>query len=399
MTTVNCPQLGEPIRAMAILSIILILLTFWPWSHFGNSLYFGDDLILTSSTNSSTFMQGGLAETEKGDVYVVWVDGNSVYFRSSQDYGVKFGNPVLLSNANVSLSPQTGPKISGTEKGDVYVVWVDGNSVYFRSSQDYGVKFGNPVLVSNEVASSPQIAATEKGDVYVVWVDGNSVYFRSSQDYGVKFGNPIRLSNEARIASSPQIAATEKGDVYVVWADQNTASGDIDVILKRSSNNGMEFGSSDRLSRKNDILSLSPQIDGTERGDVFFVRIDKNNMTGESEIIFRSSSKMGEDFNSNIPLDRDPGDFTVSVSPDLAGTERGDVYVAWSENNIQFKEILGNGTWFSETVTINNISSLGFSPQVAATEKGDVYLLWVNQINGTETKDLLFKRISHEILE
>ncbi|HJR84309.1 MAG TPA: hypothetical protein VJ772_02965 [Nitrososphaeraceae archaeon] len=353
MTTVNCPQLGEPIRAMAILSIILILLTFWPWSHFGNSLYFGDDLILTSSTNSSTFMQGGLAETEKGDVYVVWVDGNSVYFRSSQDYGVKFGNPVLLSNANVSLSPQTGPKISGTEKGDVYVVWVDGNSVYFRSSQDYGVKFGNP----------------------------------------------IRLSNEARIASSPQIAATEKGDVYVVWADQNTASGDIDVILKRSSNNGMEFGSSDRLSRKNDILSLSPQIDGTERGDVFFVRIDKNNMTGESEIIFRSSSKMGEDFNSNIPLDRDPGDFTVSVSPDLAGTERGDVYVAWSENNIQFKEILGNGTWFSETVTINNISSLGFSPQVAATEKGDVYLLWVNQINGTETKDLLFKRISHEILE
>jgi hypothetical protein len=281
----------------------------------------------------------------------------------------------------------------------VYVVWVDGNSVYFRSSQDYGVTFGNPVLLSSKVASSPQIAATEKGNGYVVWVDGNSVYFRSSQDYGVSFANPVLLSNKERIASSPQIAATEKGNVYVVWADQNTASGDIDVILKRSSDSGMEFGSGDRLSRKNEILSLSPQIVGTERGNVYFVRTDKNNMTGESEIIFRSSSNNGEDFNRNIPLDRDPNDFTVSVSPEIAGTERGDVYVVWSENSIQFKEILGSGSWFSETITTGNISSVGFSPQVAATEKGDVYLLWVNQINGTESKDLLFKRISQEFLD
>ena len=327
--------------------LITILLAFWPSTHFGNSLYFGDDLPLTTATNPLSFIEGGLAATEKGNVYVVWVDGNSVYFRSSQDYGTKFGNPVLLGS---------------------------------------------------KVASSPQIAATEKGNVYVVWVDGNSVYFGSSQDYGVKFGNPILLSNDARIASSPQIAATEKGNVYVVWADKNTMSGDIDIMLKKSTNDGIEFGSGDRVSRRNDILSLSPQIDGTERGDVYFVRADKNNMTGESEIIFRSSPNNGEDFNRNTPLDNDPDDFTLSVSPEMAGTERGDVYVVWNEDNIQFKEILDSGTWFSETVTINNISSLGFSPQIAATEKGDVYLLWVNQINSTNSKDLLFKRISNTFL-
>jgi hypothetical protein len=383
--------------------LILMLITFWPLTHFGNSLYFGDDLSLTTSMNPLSFMEGSLAATEKGNVFVVWVEGSSVYLRTSQDYGVKFGNPVLLSkvsNVNVSSSSlQTGPKIAATEKGNVFVVWVEGNSVYLRSSQDYGVKFGDPILLSSKVASSPEIAATEKGNVFVVWVEGNSVYLRSSQDYGVKFGDPILLSNEARIASSPQISATESGNVYVVWADKNTMSGDIDIILKRSTDDSMEFGNGDRLSRKNDILSLSPQIIGTERGNVYFVRADKNNMTGESEIIFRSSSNNGEDFDRNTPLDKDPGDFTVSVSPQIAGTERGDAYVVWIEENVQFKEILDNGTWFSETVTINNMSSLGFFPQVTATERGDVFLIWVNQINGTSTKDLLFKRISHSFLE
>jgi hypothetical protein len=279
------------------------------------------------------------------------------------------------------------------------VVWVDGNSVYFRSSVNNGVNFTNPVLLSSKVASYPQIAATEKGYVYVVWVDGNSVYFRSSVNNGVNFTNPVLLSENDRIASSPQIAATEKGYVYVVWADQNPKSRDIDIIMKTSSDRGMEFGNEDRLSRKNDILSLSPQLAATERGDVYFVRTDKDNMTGKSEIIYRSSSNNGEDFSRNMPLDRHPDDFTVSGSPGVAGTELGDTYVAWSDNNIEFKEILRNGTWYSDTVAINNVSSLGFSPQIAATEKGDVYLLWVSQINNTNTKDLLFKRITHEFLK
>ena len=358
MRNISCRHQNRTFLLVTLMSfLILMLITFWPSTHFGNSLYFGDDLSLTTSTNPLSFMEGSLAATEKGNVFVVWVEGSSVYLRTSQDYGVKFGNPVLLSkvsNVNVSSSsPQTGPKI----------------------------------------------AATEKGNVLVVWVEGNSVYLRSSQDYGVKFGDPILLSNEARIASSPQISATESGNVYVVWADKNTMSGDIDIILKRSTDDSMEFGNGDRLSRKNDILSLSPQIIGTERGNVYFVRADKNNMTGESEIIFRSSSNNGEDFDRNTPLDKDPGDFTVSVSPEIAGTERGDAYVVWIEENVQFKEILDNGTWFSETVTINNMSSLGFFPQVTATERGDVFLIWVNQINGTSTKDLLFKRISHSFLE
>ena len=254
-------------------------------------------------------------------MYVVSVNSNSLLrFISSQDNGTKFGNPILLSNVNSSLSPQTGPKIDSTEKGDVYVVWVDGNGVYFKSSQDNETDFGNPILLSINVASSPQIAATEKGDVYVVWVDGNGVYFRSSQDNGTKFGNPILLSNAARISSSPQIVLRqEKGDVYVVWSDKNKQSGDSDIILKSSMNGGEDFGSSDRISRRNDILSLSPQIAATEKGDVYVARVDKNNMSGDSGIVFISSTNNGVEFDDSVNLDRDPDDITISVSPGDSG--------------------------------------------------------------------------------
>jgi hypothetical protein len=242
------------------------------------------------------------------------------------------------------------------------------------------------------------LAATEKGNVYVVWVDGNSVYFRSSQDNGTKFGNPVLLSNAARIASSPQIAATEKGNVYVVWSDKNKMSGDSDIILKSSMNGGEDFGSSDRISRKNDILSLTPQVAATEKGNVYVIRDDKNNMTGDSEIIFRRSTNNGDDFSRNVDLNRDSDDITISFSPQIAATEKGNVYAVWSENDIQFKEILDNGTLFSETISINNRNTPGFSPQIAATERGDVYLIWVDQINATNSKHLLFKRISNSFL-
>ena len=122
MRNINCRHQNRTFLLVTLMSfLILMLIAFWPSTHFGNSLYFGDDLSLTTSTNPLSFMEGGLTATEKGNVIVVWVDGNSVYLRSSQDYGVKFGNPVLLSNisnVSVSSSPQTGPKIACNREGE-----------------------------------------------------------------------------------------------------------------------------------------------------------------------------------------------------------------------------------------------------------------------------------------
>jgi len=309
-------------------------------------------------------------------------------------YALYFGHNISIIDS--TLSSSIIPQIAATEKGNVYVVWVDKNNIYSSSSQDNGTKFSAPLLLSNssKLASSPQIAATEKGNVYLVWVDKNNIYSSSSQDNGTKFSAPLLLSDSSKLASSPQIAATEKGSVYVVWVDKNSKSGDSDIKFRSSNDSGKSFDDDKRLSRKNDILSSSPQIAATEKGSVYVVWVDKNSTSGDSDIVIRESNVSGVNFGSNVHIEENPMGIPIS-SPQIAATEKGNVYVVWYKNDVQFKEILGDGIILGRTITfLGNSSAFSSSPQIAATEKGNGYVVWVDKNSTNKDNVLALKRIS-----
>src|SRR5215207_3857321 len=221
-------------------------------------------------------------------------------------------------------------------------------TVFTTPQVAYSLYFGDTINIieSNKsfLLSSPQLAATEGGNVYVVWVDKNILYFKSSHDNGSKFNTPIILSKNVNLTSSPQLAATEGGNVYAVWVDKknnSTYGGDTDIAFKWSKDAGKTF-SSKKLSRGLNASSLSPQ---------------------------------------------------------LAATEGGNVYVIWSNNQTNFKEILGNNAIFGETIKISNNTDSAY-PQLAATEDGNVYILWVANKHNTDTvKVLYFKRISNFLFD
>jgi hypothetical protein len=212
----------------------------------------------------------------------------------------------------------------------------------------YSLYFGDTINIiesnKSSLLPSPQLAATEGGNVYVVWVDKNILYFKSSHDNGSKFNTPIILSKNVNLTSSPQLAATEGGNVYAVWVDKknnSTFGGDTDIVFKWSKDAGKTFKSK-KLSRGLSASSLSPQ---------------------------------------------------------LAATEGGNVYVVWSNNQTNFKEILGNNAIFGETIKISNNTDSAY-PQLAATEDGNVYLIWIANKNITETEKVLyFKRISNFLFD
>ena len=351
---------------ISILFLLLLFVTICSSPQFAHSLYFGRNFDITISRDSPYFTAGNIAATEKGNVYVVWVDGNGVYFRSSQDNGTQFGAPVLISNISTT-----------SNKSNIL----------------------NIKQVADSSQTSPQIAATEKGNVYVVWVDGKGVYFRSSQDNGTEFGAPVLISNIKRLASDPQIAATEEGSVFVVWVDSKRLGADTDIMIRSSSDGGQNFGNDERISRKNDVLSFSPAIAATENEYVYVARADKEIASGDTDIIFRSSVDGGQEFNDNVYLNREPKDISISFSPQIAATERGNVFTTWSENRIQFKQILDNGTTFSQTISLNNDTMLESSPQIAATENGNIFLIWVDENSTDKSKVLLFKRISDSFFD
>ncbi|HZL22025.1 MAG TPA: hypothetical protein VFC05_01780, partial [Nitrososphaeraceae archaeon] len=158
----------------------------------------------------------------------------------------------------------------------------------------YSLYFGDTISLTQNNKSSfslsfPQLAATEGGNVYVVWIDKNTLYFKASQDHGSVFNTPIILSNNVSVTSSspPQLAATEGGNVYVAWIDKkNSTSGkeDTDIAFKWSKDAGNTFSKTKKLSRGLSVSSsLSPQLAATEGGNVYVAWIDKKNSTSGKE--------------------------------------------------------------------------------------------------------------------
>ncbi len=223
--------------------------------------------------------------------------------------------------------------------------------------------------------------------------------------YSLYFGDTISIIENINFSSPSvtQLAATENGNVYVVWVDKknnnSTNGGDTDIAFKWSKDAGNTF-SSKKLSRGLGTSSLSPQLAATENGNVYVVWVDKKNTNstngGDTDIAFKWSKDDGNTFSSK-KLSR--GLNASSLSPQLAGKENGNVYVVWPNNFTQFKEILGNNSIFGETININNDTNSNY-PQIAATNDGNIYIIWIaNKNNIDNEKTLYFKRISNFLFD
>jgi len=275
---------------------------------------------------------------------------------------------------------------------------------YNLSHQVFGLYFGNTIVINSGNVSSSftkgQISSVEGEYAYAVWVDkNNTIYFSATHENGTTFSSPIALSANNTLAISPQIDATEKGGVYVVWVDKNNDTGDSNIVFRGSNDNGKSFDRSVRLNRNvapNQTATASyPQIDATEKGGVYVVWVDKNNDTGDSNIVFRGSNDNGNSFDRSVRLNRNPNQTSLSFSPQIAANEMGSVFVTWPENTLQFKEILDGGNILGRTISLNNHVVLPLSAQIVATEKGNIYLAWAEKNNGLNNDTvLMFKRIS-----
>jgi hypothetical protein len=390
---------------VSVFYVLIIVLSMMSQS--AHALYFGNDVTVTNHEDlqsSFALSPKQLIATEKGDVYVMWVDKNNIYITSSHDNQKKFGPKVPLSQVNeLTLSPQ----VVATEKGDVYVVWVDKNSttgntdIIFRSSNDSGMSFGplKALTGGKSIPFFPQLTATEKGHVYVVWVDKDNktgysnIEFVNSNDSGKTFSSSKKLTGSKSLSFFPQLAATEKGDVYVVWVDKNNKTGDTDIIFRSSNDSGMNFDDRNKLRRSDSLLSFTPQLTATEKGDVYVVWVDKNSTTGDSDITFRSSSDRGRDFERVINLNKGEKKVSNSSLPQLATTGNNSVYVVWPDNQIQFKEILVKDANVGNTISLSNKTVFSSSPQIVGTKNGDLFVVW-NDKNSTADTSLHFKKIS-----
>ncbi|MDE2589347.1 MAG: exo-alpha-sialidase, partial [Patescibacteria group bacterium] len=142
-------------------------------------------------TFAEPFVNGLKIATSGNHVYAVWQKHSDaplvkrdVYFRTSSDNGVTFGDTIRLNDDTTQSNPwgdggilERVPFVSASEN-HVYVLWDEfGTDVptpkwYFVVSDDYGIHFRRPILLDggDSTASTSMIASGN--NVYVFWING-----------------------------------------------------------------------------------------------------------------------------------------------------------------------------------------------------------------------------------
>ncbi len=227
-----------------------------------------------------------------------------------------------------------------------------------------------------------------------MWIQNESLHFRQDTENRTGRDSRIILSNNVSLISAPQIAATDNGNVYLVWTDKKngTAGNDTDIVFGWSSDAGKSFERK-KLSTNPNVSSLSPQIAATDNGNVYLVWTDKKNSTAgnDTDIVFRWSSDAGKSFERK-KLSTNPN--VSSLSPQIAATDNGNVYLVWIENGFNFKEIVSYGNIMGQTLILSNSSEV-MEPKIAVSDDGNVYLGWMDKkSNKVDEIILLFKHLS-----
>jgi hypothetical protein len=222
-----------------------------------NTISFDPSIIVASS---GTYERP--AVTASGNnVYVLWdgrtLESRDILYRRSTDGGASFGGIVNLSNtAAFSVSP-----VLAASGNNVYVVWIEDTApgvrdILYRRSTDGGASFGGIVnLTENTASDAEETAIAASGNnVYVLWSNfpnvGNvDILYKKSTNGGASFGDTKNLSNSAGNSGRPTVAVSGN-NVYVVWHDNTTQGGvaQFDILYRRSTNGGANFGSTVNLS-------------------------------------------------------------------------------------------------------------------------------------------------------
>lgn len=255
---------------------------------------------LTNNSTPSLFPQ---LAVDGDNMYVVWQEASAsnveILFRRSTDGGVTFeATKNLSNNAGFSMFPQLV-----VSDGNVYVAWEDdtpGNGdIFFTRSTDEGVTFAIPENLSNNEGLSERFHfAAAAGSVYVAWHDFTDfdvtlgdILFRRSTDGGASFEDTLNLSDTPEGFSQLPRLAVEGSNVYVVWEDDSP--GNIDILLRRSTDSGATFLVAQNLSVQNTGNSVDAKVSvlGTK-----LVVAWEDDTLGSFDILLSTSKNGGQTF-------------------------------------------------------------------------------------------------------
>ena len=366
------------------------------------------------------------------NVYAVWSDlgnGNSdVFFRSSSDGGVTWGNIRNLTNSGghfgdpavkpfIVVSPGTGS--AGADR--VYIVYqrVAGGlrSLRLLSSADGGANFtapDDPLSDPSDDAFHHHAAVSANGQVLsVVWenLDPSSlvrdIFGRVVSGGGATLENRRQLNVQSGanpVAGRPQAAVTSSGRFVWVWREARAdATTDVFATFSDSRSAAISAGSERRLDQDGAGTRNSdfPQLKQAGQ-NLYVVWQDISTQPGGgSDVVFTRSLDNAGSFRPEQIIDDPALEVSSSFTPTLAVDPRGAsnsddrVYIAW-EDRRQGTQIFAarstdSGASFAAPKRASSsggvaIAGLTRAPQIAFTGGDTVAIAYINNQGGGPEK-------------
>jgi hypothetical protein len=330
------------------------------------------------------------------DMFVAWEDttgGNREILLISSLDGQNF---TTVKNVSLTAGDSLNPRLA-VSGNSVYLVWEDttdtgSGQVMFAKSSDSGATFTVSKNLSNNTGDStnPNVAISGN-NVYVVWEDdtagGSEIILVRSTNNGVNFAPSRNISNSPGESFDPRISISDR-DVYVVWVDYSLGnSTKSDVMLIRSTNGGANFASAENLSNSPGESS-DPRIALSEN-NVYVVWEDTGSKTGNSEVKIVRSADSGVTFTSAENLSNNDG---ISFDPRVVASG-SNVYVVWEDtttttepgaegsSDIFLARSTNNGATFGSVQNLSNSPVESFDPYIAAT-RSKLFVLWSDDKDG-----------------
>jgi hypothetical protein len=202
-------------------------------------------------------------------------------------------------------------------------------------------------------------------NVYVTWWTNKStgnwdIFLIRSTDNGKTFGNVTKLTEGNGTSFDARLDAS--GDnVYVSWI--NNKSGSNQIYFKASNDRGRTFGNEimiDSKISKGEIIQPMPRIDNAATmvsagNNVYIIWHEDVNRTGHPEILFRTSNDGGATFENIVNLSNSPD----GRSDNPAISEEGrDVFITFwddksGERNPYFIASNDGGIHFGNLIKLN----------------------------------------------
>jgi len=307
-----------------------------------------------------------LAVDDSGVVYYLWLSFNrsnmtgDLILTKSRDTGRTWGPMQILTPGTPNtLDDKPWMTIDGN---DVYVTWYDyggSNGFKFIHSTDRGATWTTPVSVGSGGNGTFPLRGRDS-TVYVVW-GYQDIKFNKSTNWGRTWTGQRTIitcpwsprSTPFRINNIPNFARSrDRTKLYVCFCDSRNRSGQLDVFVARSTDDGATWGTPVKVN------------------------------------------------------DTPSGDTTLQFYPWIAVDPYDRLHVAWHDtrrggNNIgqyyAYSTDLGS-TWsanYRVSDTVSLTSTFIGDYNACAADSRHVYVLWSDARNGASNPDAYFSRALH----